>query len=237
MLDFSQALWLCKWFLDGCVRTTADNLRLASATLFVLLDRVDGPFRCHLLGIAEEHRLLPLFLPYHKTAKLAMRSEMSFKCRSSTSVESEALQPQRSTSERLDLAPRNVSAKLLPPNPKNALGLGIYTSRTCLPPSILTPWPSSMTPVRSIASAHLVPPPPASPLPPTPAYVPYKYQAPRTPQSATHPPQRPARPARTRSFMIVPITKPSPALMKLHLAALKRNDSASSMYSRSTSGE
>lgn len=220
-------------------RTPADSNRLASGMLFILLDRVDGPFRCHLFGVIEEHRLLPLFLPYHKTAKLAMRSEMSFKCRSSTSVESEALAPQRSISAESAPVARNSSAKLLPPNPKNSLGLGIYTSKTCLPPSIITPWPS-MTNLRLHTPSHLphlAPQPAASPVQPRPAYIPYKYQSPRTSESATQPPQRPARPLRTRSFMISPIRKPPAALMKLHLAALNRNDSLSSVYSRSTSGE
>lgn len=106
-----------------------------------------------------------------------------------------------------------------------------------MPPAVVTPWPTTMDRQASM------PAPPNTPLPPIPvAYVPYKYQ-PRSRRQL--PPQRPARSTSTRSFMVasLPPTRPSSALTRsttaltrLRLAALARNDSLTSVYSRSTSG-
>ncbi|KAK3115984.1 hypothetical protein LTR53_004156, partial [Teratosphaeriaceae sp. CCFEE 6253] len=102
---------------------------LASLTLFILMHKISAPFTCHLFGLVKEQSLLPLMLPYKVSAE---HSEMSFKCRSSSSLSSRTLVPSRNTS----------TSQLLPSCPEKAVfGLGIYAPKQYTP-SFLTPRPS-----------------------------------------------------------------------------------------------
>ncbi|KXT14103.1 hypothetical protein AC579_770 [Pseudocercospora musae] len=187
---------------------------IASGFLFILLHKVNEPYRCHLFGIVEEHKLLPLFLPYKQKQGHATPSEMSFKCRSSTS-----LQP-----------PTESTAHLIASAPNQPYGLGIYAGRSSAPPSLLRPRPSLIS-IRSHTSLYL-PPPPSSPLPPLPAYIPKQHHVPNSLHRAIHPPKRPYRPGDS-----VRIVRPAPTLSCQTLKVLNRSESVSSVYSRSTSGE
>ncbi|KAM3417273.1 hypothetical protein BST61_g5529 [Cercospora zeina] len=64
---------------------------IATTILFLLIRQVTGANRCHLLGMVPEHKLLPLFLAHKDRGLRTMPSEMSFKCRSSTSISTRAL--------------------------------------------------------------------------------------------------------------------------------------------------
>ncbi|KAK4501783.1 hypothetical protein PRZ48_007592 [Zasmidium cellare] len=194
---------------------------LASASLFVLSHLVSEPSRCHLFGYIPDRDLLPLFLPYRASHdRPPLFSDMSFKCRSSTSL-----------SSTTPLGPCAYSTTNLP-EPKQPLGLGIYTGHRSAP-SLLHPRPS-LASIRSHASVHL-PPPPTEPLPPLPAY----FRPPSTTlQKAIYPPRKLYGLHPNSTLRIPP---PKPALSKDNLTALNRsNESAhslSSVYSRSISGE
>ncbi|KXS99337.1 hypothetical protein AC578_6746 [Pseudocercospora eumusae] len=193
---------------------------IASSILFILLHKVNEPYRCHLFGIVKEHKLLPLFLPHKQKQCYATPSEMSFKCRSSTSLASQtARQP-----------PTESTAYLIASAPEQPYGLGIYTGRSSAPPSLLRPRPS-LSSIQSHTSLYL-PPPPSSPLPPLPAYIPKQHHAPNSLHRAIYPPKRPYRPGDS-----VRIARPAPALNSQNLHILNRSESISSVYSRSTSGE
>ncbi|SMR57174.1 unnamed protein product [Zymoseptoria tritici ST99CH_1E4] len=207
-----------------------------STILFILLRKVNEPFRCHLFGIVRESDLLPLHLPYNPTKRLTRYptgSAMSFQCRSSQSLSRETFAPWTSA-----------EVHQLPPIPSdnhnaNIRGLGIQTTRSSAPPLSLSPRP----PLRSHTSLPIGPPPP-SPLPPFPSYLPNNYWLPTPPPKPTHPPpRRPTRPDQTFDFDFVhsPTTdhlRPPPrALSADNLHILDRSLSRSSIYSRSTSGE
>ncbi|KAF7191791.1 hypothetical protein HII31_06836 [Pseudocercospora fuligena] len=194
---------------------------IASGILFILLHKVNEPYRCHLFGIVKEHKLLPLFLPYKQKNCHVTPSEMSFKCRSSTSLSSQTMR-QPSTTES--------AAHLIASAPNQPYGLGIYTGRSSAPPSLLRPHPS-LNSIRSHTSLHL-PPPPSSPLPPLPAYIPKQHHAPNSLHRAIRPPKRPYRPGDS-----VRIVRPARTLSSQNLQLLNRSESISSIYSRSTSGE
>ncbi|KAK4544180.1 hypothetical protein LTR36_004390 [Oleoguttula mirabilis] len=189
---------------------------LASCALFVLLHKTSEPFRCHLFGVAKEPALLPLMLPYKASGQRAMFSEMSFKCRSSTSLSSCTLVPSTNTS----------TTHLLPTCPEKAvIGLGIYAPKAYRP-SFLTPRPS-LSSIRTHTTMRSLPPP----CPPLPRLLAHSAM-----HKAVHPP-RPSRPSRTHSEKTVRIVPPSPALSRANLAVLNRSESLSSVYSRSISGE
>lgn len=174
------------------------------------------------MGIVKEHKLTTFQLPYKQNTHRAMFSEMSFKCHSSTSLSS------RTTKRPLDGSATHSIASA----PAQPYGLGIYTFRPSAPPSLLQPRPS-LTSIRSHTSLYL-PHPPASPLPPLPAYIPTnRNHIPNLVHRAMHPPRRPYR--SDDSVRMVP---QSPAPNPRNLAVLNRSrESISSIYSRSTSGE
>lgn len=203
------------------MRNHANDDSIASGILFILLHKVNEPYRCHIFGIVKEHKLLPLFLPHKQKNCHVTPSEMSFKCRSSTSLSSQTMR-QPSTTES--------AAHLISSAPYQPYGLGIYTGRSSAPPSLLRPRPS-LTSIRSHTSLFL-PPPPSSPLPPLPAYIPKHNHASNSLHRAIHPPKRPYRPGDS-----VRIVKPAPTLSSQNLQVLNRSESISSVYSRSTSGE
>lgn len=200
---------------------------ISSAFLFILIHRTREPYRCHLFGVTAEQPVLPTTIPYKFPIDRPTNptfSEMSFKCRSSTTLSSTTLVPAFADS----------TASLLPKRPEKVVGLGIYTSRPSMP-SFLAPRPS-LSSIRSHASIHL--PPPTSPLPPLPAYFPDRYNSGRAMHKATHPPQQPPLPSRRLSEHTVRLVPPSPALSTANLAAFNRSaESLSSVYSRSISGE
>ncbi|KJX92697.1 hypothetical protein TI39_contig5831g00018 [Zymoseptoria brevis] len=208
----------------------------ASTILFILLRKVNEPFRCHLFGIVRERNLLPVHLPYNPTKRLTRYptgSAMSFQCRSSQSLSRETFAPWTSAGDRH-----------LPPIPAvtyntNLHGLGIQTTRSSAPPLSLSPRP----PLRSHASLPIGPPPP-SPLPPFPSYLPNNYWLPKPPPKPTHPPpRRPTRPDQTFDFDFVHscptdhLRPPPRALSADNVRFLDRSLSRSSIYSRSTSGD
>ncbi|KAK4953623.1 hypothetical protein LTR10_008226 [Elasticomyces elasticus] len=198
----------------------------ASIALFVLLHKTSEPFQCHLFGVRKQPTLLPLMLPYRVAPGHAMFSEMSFKCRSSSSLSSHTLIPSRS----------NSMSHLLPSCPeKAAFGLGIYAPKQSTL-SFLTPRPS----LQSIRTTTSSLPPPSSPLPPLPAYFPERYRQDSAMQKAIYPPrsQQPYQLRRSQSGRTVRMVPPSPALSASNLAAFnKSSESLSSVYSRSISGE
>ncbi|RMY04624.1 hypothetical protein D0868_06848 [Hortaea werneckii] len=201
---------------------------LAAGALFALLHKISKPFRANLFGIKKDFDSLPHLLSYAPSTDRAMYSEMSFKCRSSSSL---------SSTGSISTSTRSTS-HLLPRCPEKAvIGLGIYSARSARP-SFLTPRPSlcSIRTHTTIASRK-----PCSPLPPLPPFFPDACRRNTTVPKATVPPQRPPRPysystLQGRTVRMVP---PSPApLLSPNPVALKRSEeSLSSMYSRSISGE
>ncbi|KAF2171149.1 hypothetical protein M409DRAFT_19120 [Zasmidium cellare ATCC 36951] len=205
---------------------------LASASLFILSHMVHEPSRCHLFGYITEQDLLPLFLPYRASHdRPPLFSDMSFKCRSSSSL---------STQTAIGPCSYSTTHLLACSEPKQPLGLGIYTGHRSAP-SLLRPRPS-LASIRSHVSVHL-PPPPTEPLPPLPAYFPEKYHQPTTTiHTAIYPPRKLYGLHPNSSLNVVRIiTPPSPALSKDNLTALNRSNesqnSLSSVYSRSISGD
>ena len=198
--------------------------RITSVVLFVLMHRVKEPFGCHLLGTIKAQSLLPLILPYKTSTQRAIFSEMSFKCRSSTSLSSDTLVPSF----------RDSTTALLPAHPEKVVGLGIYASKISKT-SFLAPRPS-LSSIQSHATS--APLPPSSPVPPLPAYFPEKYRTGSAMHKAVYPPRRPPRPERSKSERTVRIVPPSPALSIANLEAYNKSvESLSSVYSRSISGE
>ncbi|RMY84806.1 hypothetical protein D0861_06777 [Hortaea werneckii] len=201
------------------------NVRLAAGALFALLQKTSEPFRANLFGIMKDFDSLPHLLSYAPSTDRAMFSEMSFKCRSSSSL---------SSSDSI-LTPNRSTTHLLPSCPEQAvIGLGIYSCKNSRP-SFLTPRPSlcsirTHTTVRSRSS----------PLPPLPPYFPDACRRNTTVPKTAVPPQRPPRPYSYSALQgkTVRMVPPSPALLSPNPVALKRSEeSLSSMYSRSISGE
>ncbi|RMY98655.1 hypothetical protein D0862_07485 [Hortaea werneckii] len=200
---------------------------LAAGALFALLHKTSEPFRANLFGVMEDFGSLPHLLSHAPSTDRAMFSEMSFKCRSSSSLSSTGSisTPTRSTSHLLPSCPE-----------KAVIGLGIYSSRSSRP-SFLTPRPSlcSIRTHTTIGSRKR-----CSPLPPLPPYFPDAYRRNATVPKAAVPPRRPPRPYSysTLQGKTVRMVPPSPALLSPNPVALKRSEeSLSSMYSRSISGE
>lgn len=192
------------------------------------MHKASEPYRCHLFGIVEEHKLLPLFLPHQ--GLVHKPSEMSFKCRSSTSISSQHMAAARSDSigDRITFESKCHSGLDT---------LGIYSTRASMPQSLLRPRPS-LASIRSHASLYI--PPPTTPLPPLPVYIPHQqHLLSSSLNKAVHPPRRvrPIRPARSDETMR--ISRPPPVLSANNLAVHNRrsHDSLSSIYSRSISGE
>ena len=156
--------------------------------LIVHLLKTPGFYLAHLSGIKKPQQLLPFTLPYKPTNQ-PMFSEMSFKCRSTTSFSSSSYTLIDPASDPL--------YTLYPTRPEKAYGLGIYAPKRSIASSssassfstasFLTPRPSLKT-LRSQAS--LAGPRPLhlhsksypttssahSPLPPVPTYNPEKYK-------------------------------------------------------------
>ena len=196
--------------------------------LCLLRRRVDEASRCHLFGVVPESRLLPLYLPHKRRTLRAKPSEMSFKCRSSVSIASQVAALPKDNG----LASASLES-LVPARPQ---GLGIHTSRASAPASLLQPRPS-LSSIRSHASLPL-PFPPASPLPPLPAYLPAAIRATSAMHKAIYTPISCSHPIPTRSNeSLRRLQPPAPVLSRENLAVLaRRPTSASSTYSRDTTG-
>lgn len=182
------------------------------------MHRAREPFRCHLFGVVKGQPLLPLLLPYNTSSDRPkpLFSEMSFKCRSSTTLSSTLV---ASLSES--------RTSLRPKQPEKMVGLGIFAPRSSMP-SLLGPWPS-LSSIRSHASIRL---------PPLPPYLPERYKKGSALHRAIHPPQPPQRTSRRPSERTVRVVLPSPALSAANLSAFNKSaESLSSVYSRSISGE
>ncbi len=198
--------------------------RIVTGLLFVLVQKVHEPFRCHLFGVVRESPLLPLMLPHKNSIQRPMYSEMSFKCRSSTSL----------SSHTLVASENNSTTTLLPTKPEKVIGLDIYAPKPTMT-SFLAPRPSLST-IRTQTTMRSMPP--SSPLPPLPAYFPAKYRQNSAMYKAVHPPRRPARPDDVKKQKSVRIVPPSPALSTANLEAYNKSaESLSSVYSRSISGD
>lgn len=197
---------------------------MLSGVLFILMHKIQEPFRCHLLGVIEEQALLPLNLPYKTSMDRTVFSEMSFKCRSSTSLSSHTLVP----------SSQNSTTTLLPTNSEKVMGLGTYAPKAATA-SFLAPRPS-LSSIRTHTTIGSMPP--SSPLPPLPAFVPARYWRGSALHKAVHPPVRPPRPERPRSERTIRIVPSSPALSMANLEAYNKSvESLSSIYSRDVSGE
>ena len=185
--------------------------------------RSEDPFRAHLLGIAKEQDLLPLMLPYKACGQRSRFSDMSFKCRSSTSLSSHTLVPTFDSS----------STTLLLKRPEKVVGLGIYAPKASA--TFLGPRPS-LSSIRTHTTIGTMPP--AYPLPPLPAYFPQRYRKGSAMHTAVYPPRRPPVPERSKSERTVRIVPPSPALSMTNLGLHNSSmESLSSVDSRSISGE
>lgn len=201
--------------------------------LCLLRRHVADANRCYILGVMPEDILLPLHLSQKRRTLRAKPSEMSFKCRSSVSMASQATV----TLWKGGGATIPASAELCLPSQ----GLGIHTSRSSAPASLLYPRPS-VSSIRSHTSLPLYQPP-ASPLPPLPAYLPDARRATTAMhkaimyQPASFPRPIPIRPARSDDNLRI-LPPPVPALSQVSLAVpARRPQSASSIYSRDTTGD
>lgn len=196
-----------------------------SVALFILILKTTDPYLAHLAGINEPQTLLPLTLPY-KAADRPMFSEMSFKCRSTSSFSSYTLvNPNEDT-----------LYTLYPTRPEKTYGLGIYAPKTAAA-SFLMPRPS-LKAIRSQASlGHR--PTQCSPLPPLPDYHPEKYKDMPAMHRSLPPPRRAYTLKRRGSKGTLRIVPHSSATQTGKTVALDRKiskESLSSVYSRSVSG-
>lgn len=205
--------------------------RIDTIMLCLLRRHVADANRCYIFGVVPEDMLLPLHLSQKRRTLRAKPSEMSFKCRSSVSMASQATVTPWKGGDTIPF-----SAELCLPSQ----GLGIHTSRSSAPASLLYPRPS-VSSIRSHTSLPLYQPP-ASPLPPLPAYLPDARRATTAMHKAIHQPASfsrpiPIRPARSDDTLR--ILPPSvPALSQVNLAVpARRPQSASSIYSRDTTGD
>ena len=204
----------------------ADQYRVVSIGLVLLTWKTTDPYHAHLLGITKPPTLLPFILPYN-TGERRMFSDMSFKCRSTSTFSSYAIaEPDE-----------DILYKLYPTRPEKAYGLGIYAPKTSTA-NFLAPRPSLRT-IRSHASFG---PPPlkSSPVPPLPVYDPEKYRNLPAMQKIAAPPKRvytlrrknSRRPLRTGQFDSAP-SNDKPKVLDRSLS----EESLSSVYSRSLSGD
>lgn len=206
--------------------------RIDTLMLCLLRRHVTDANRCYILGVVPEDMLLPLHLSQKRRTLRAKPSEMSFKCRSSVSMASQATV----TLWKGGGATIPASAELCLPSQ----GLGIHTSRSSAPASLLYPRPS-VSSIRSHTSLPLYQPP-ASPLPPLPAYLPDARRATTAMHKAIYQPASlsrpiPIRPARSDDNLRI-LPPPVPAVSQVSLAVpARRPQSASSIYSRDTTGD
>lgn len=205
--------------------------RIDTIMLCLLRRHVADANRCFIFGVVPEDMLLPLHLSQKRRTLRAKPSEMSFKCRSSVSMASQATVTPWKGGDTIPF-----SAELCLPSQ----GLGIHTSRSSAPASLLYPRPS-VSSIRSHTSLPLYQPP-ASPLPPLPVYLPDARRATTAMHKAIHQPASfsrpiPIRPARSDDTLRI-LPPPVPALAQLSLAVpARRPQSASSIYSRDTTGD
>lgn len=205
--------------------------RIDTIMLCLLRRHVADANRCYIFGVVPEDMLLPLHLSQKRRTLRAKPSEMSFKCRSSVSMASQATVALWKGGDTLP-----ASAELCLPSQ----GLGIHTSRSSAPASLLYPRPS-VSSIRSHTSLPLYQPP-ASPLPPLPVYLPDARRATTAMHKAIHQPASfsrtiPIRPARSDDTLRI-LPPPVPALSQVNLAVpARRPQSASSIYSRDTTGD
>lgn len=156
-----------------------------------------------------------------------MFSDMSFKCRSTSTFSSYTIAE----------SDEDILYKLYPTRPEKAYGLGIYAPKTSTA-NFLAPRPSLRT-IRSHASfGH--PPPKSSPVPPLPVYDPENYRNLPATQKIAAPPIKVytlRRKNSRRPLRVVQYT-PTPADNKSHvLDRTTSGESLSSIYSRSVSGD
>ncbi|EMC94162.1 hypothetical protein BAUCODRAFT_26352 [Baudoinia panamericana UAMH 10762] len=205
--------------------------RLAAILLFILLHKITETFRARLFGIVEHPADIPPTLPCYAVPGRAKALDMSFNCRSLSSL----------SSHTLVASPSDSTAQLLPACPgKAVIGLGIVygpPTRKQSAPSLLMPRPS-LSSIRTHTTMATLPP--RSPLLPLPAYFPNKYRRLSAIPQAIHSPRIHKLPKldRSRSYKAVKMIPPSPILCARNLAAFNRStESLSSVYSRSVSGE
>lgn len=205
--------------------------RIDTIMLCLLRRHVADANRCYIFGVVPEDMLLPLHLSQKRRTLRAKPSEMSFKCRSSVSMASQATVTPWKGGDTIPF-----SAELCLPSQ----GLVIHTSRSSAPASLLYPRPS-VSSIRSHTSLPLYQPP-ASPLPPLPAYLPDARRATTAMHKAIHQPASfsrpiPIRPARSDDTLRI-LPPPVPAFQQGNLAVpARRPQSASSIYSRDTTGD
>jgi hypothetical protein len=212
--------------IPGYERYT-DQTRLASTSLFLLTWKTPDPYRAHFLGIHKAPELLPFTLAYKKGDR-PMFSEMSFKCRSTSTFSSYTLpEPNEDT-----------LYTLYPTRPEKAYGLGIYAPKASVA-SFLTPRPSLRT-IRCQASfGHR--PLRTEPVPPLPVYDPEKYEGMSGRQNSELVPRRVYTLRRKSSQRgALRAVQCSPLPLGNNPRTLDRSvskESLSSIYSRSVSGE
>lgn len=205
--------------------------RIDTIMLCLLRRHVADANRCFIFGVVPEDMLLPLHLSQKRRTLRAKPSEMSFKCRSSVSMASQVTVTPWKGGDTIPF-----SAELCLPSQ----GLGIHTSRSSAPASLLYPRPS-VSSIRSHTSLPLYQPP-ASPLPPLPVYLPDARRATTAMHKAIHQPASfsrpiPIRPARSDDTLRI-LPPPVPAFQQGNLAVpARRPQSASSIYSRDTTGD
>lgn len=156
-----------------------------------------------------------------------MFSDMSFKCRSTSTFSSYTIaEPDE-----------DILYKLYPTRPEKAYGLGIYAPKTSTA-NFLAPRPS----LRKIRSHASFGPPPleSSPVPPLPVYDPEKYRNLPAMQKITAPPKRVYMLRRNHSRRLLRSGQDDSTPWKEKPEALDRSvskESLSSVYSRSLSGD
>jgi hypothetical protein len=213
---------MCIWMLSSF----ANQYRVVSVGLVVLTWKTTDPYHAHLLGITKPPTFLPFILPYKKGER-RMFSNMSFKCRSTSTFSSYTIaEPDE-----------DILYKLYPTRPEKAYGLGIYAPKTSTA-NFLAPGPSLRT-IRSHASFG---PPPlkSSPVSPLPVYDPEKYRNTPATQKITAAPKRvyTLRRKNSRRPLRVVQYNPTPSNDTPHtLDRSTSKESLSSIYSRSVSGD
>ena len=196
-----------------------------SIGLVLLLWKTTDPYRAHLLGLIKPPKLLPFALPYN-TGDRPLFSEMSFKCRSTSTFSSYTIAEPH----------EDILYKMYPTRPEKAYGLGIYAPKASTA-GFLTPRPSLRT-IRSQASFGSKPLK-CSPVPPLPVYDPEKYRNMPVMQKQLHPQKR-VYSLRWKNSQQVPRVgqhAPMPSDDRPHTFDRSASrESLSSIYSRSVSG-